>query len=113
MDESSELYSHFKGTIDEVFHDIIWRNFRLFETDSEYFVFKKNAEYDDHSTPKKERPEEAKSNMFESLRLVPTNNDNNHSSNETYLMNLEGTKDSYSDSEEQTDNRRVKPNIVS
>jgi hypothetical protein len=77
MDESSELYSHFKITIDEIFHDIIWRNFRLFETDSDYFVFKKNAEYDDHSTPKKERSIETKSNMFESLRLVPTN-DNNH-----------------------------------
>jgi hypothetical protein len=52
MNESKELYSQFKGTNDEVFHDIIWIIFCLFEIYSEYFVFKKNAEYDDHSTPK-------------------------------------------------------------
>jgi len=35
-----------------------------------------------------------------------------HESSQNYLVNLEGTKDSYSDSEESSEVRRAKPNLI-
>lgn len=48
VDEKSEAYLSYKQAIDEVFHQIVWRNFRLFEEESDFYVFKKNPKYDDN-----------------------------------------------------------------
>lgn len=77
----------FKDSLDEVFHQIVTRNFRLCETDSELWVFKKNYELDEEGNYPEGNKEEVKFDQM--IR-------------EEFLYNLEGTKDSYSDSEEET-----------
>ncbi len=47
IDGRVETQKIFKNALDEVFSDIVTRNFRNFETDSEFFVFKKNYELDE------------------------------------------------------------------
>lgn len=68
-------------------------------------MFKNNPEYDDE----KHIEEHKESKGLMHLKLQPTQNQKPSS---RFLKNLEGTKDSYSDSEEPVDQRRVRPNAA-
>ncbi|CDW82921.1 UNKNOWN [Stylonychia lemnae] len=99
-DEMSQ--EKFKHAIDDVFNKLIRRNFQQFQPDPEFFIFK-------HSKLDEDLVKEL-STPIKGDKKSPINfsNDNVEDSL-NYLVDLWGTKDSYSDSEDASDNIR-KPN---
>ncbi len=77
--------------MDEVFDDIVHRNFRTFDIDPDFLVFHKNDLYDADMTS---------INLNNEDDLEKSRKKKHGKLSEQYLKNLEGTKDSYSDSDE-------------
>jgi hypothetical protein len=56
IDGRMENQRVFRDALDEVFSDIVTRKFRNFETDKEFFVFKKNYELDENGNYPESKP---------------------------------------------------------